>query len=49
MDLERIVSILIHLLEDQENAKISYRIIPSGEEMKRKMELPGVKSYTDQA
>lgn len=28
MDLERIVAILIHLLEDQENAKISYRIIP---------------------
>ena len=27
MDLERIVAILIHLLEDQENAKISYRII----------------------
>ena len=27
MDMERIVAILIHLLEDQENAKISYRII----------------------
>lgn len=28
MDIEKIVSILIHLLEDQENAKISYKIIP---------------------
>ena len=27
MDLERIVAILIHLLEDQEKEKISYRII----------------------
>lgn len=28
MNLERIVAILIHLLEDQEGAKIDYRIIP---------------------
>lgn len=36
MDLERIVAILIHLLEDQENAKISYRIIPSEDENDKK-------------
>lgn len=38
MELERIVSILIHLLEDQENAKISYQIIPPDENKKRKKE-----------
>lgn len=38
MDLERIVSILIRLLEDQENAKISYRIIPPDGEKERKKE-----------
>ena len=38
MELERIVSILIHLLEDQENAKISYRIIPPDENKKLKKE-----------
>lgn len=43
MDLERIVSILIRLLEDQENAKISYRIIPSGEEKEQKSGTKGVK------
>lgn len=38
MDLERIVAILIRLLEDQENAKISYRIIPPDGEKERKKE-----------
>lgn len=28
MNLEKITAILIRLLEDQENAKINYRIIP---------------------
>lgn len=28
MNLEKIVAILIRLLEDQENAKITYQIIP---------------------
>lgn len=28
LDIERIVSILIHLLEDQEDSKIRYEIIP---------------------
>lgn len=32
MDIERIVSILIKLLEDQENAKITYRIILADDE-----------------
>lgn len=32
MNLEKIVSILIHLLEDQENAKITYQIIPDNED-----------------
>jgi hypothetical protein len=36
MDLERIVAILIHLLEDQEDAKISYRIIPSEDKSDKK-------------
>lgn len=43
MDLERIVTILVQLLEDQEDAKISYRIIPLSEEKKQKMESPGIK------
>lgn len=34
MQLEKIVSILIHLLEDQENAKITYKIIPVDGESK---------------
>ena len=42
MDLERIVAILIHLLEDQENAKISYRIIPSEDENDKKDNIPTV-------
>lgn len=36
MDLERIVAILIHLLEDQEGAKIDYRIIPPEEKTDQK-------------
>jgi hypothetical protein len=31
VNLEKIVSILIRLLEDQENAKITYRIVPPEE------------------
>ena len=37
MDFEKIVAILIKLLEDQENAKITYRLIPT-EEIKAKEE-----------
>ena len=36
MNLERIVAILIHLLEDQEGTKINYRIIPPEEETDKK-------------
>lgn len=31
MDFEKIVAILIKLLEDQENADITYRLIPADE------------------
>lgn len=31
MDFEKIVAILIKLLEDQENANITYRLIPTEE------------------
>jgi len=40
VNLEKIVSILIRLLEDQENAKITYRIVPAEEEKSTKDE-PG--------
>lgn len=43
MDFERIVTILVQLLEDQEDAKIPYRIIPLSEEKKQKMESTGIK------
>lgn len=36
MDLEKIVSILIHLLEDQEGVKIIYEIIPVNKENEKK-------------
>lgn len=36
MDLEKIVSILIHLLEDQEGVKITYEIIPVKKENEKK-------------
>lgn len=36
MDLEKIVSILIKLLEDQENANITYQIIPEEKSKKEK-------------
>lgn len=35
IDIEKIVSILIKLLEDQENAKITYQIIPDKENKPR--------------
>lgn len=40
MNLEKIVSILIGLLEDQENAKITYQIVPVSKEKSTKAE-PG--------
>lgn len=36
MDLEKIVAILIHLLEDQENVKITYNIVLTDEEKSNK-------------
>jgi len=38
VNLENIVSILIRLLEDQENAKITYRIVPVDSEKSTKAE-----------
>lgn len=35
MELERIVSILVQLLEDQENTKISYTITPVEKEVQK--------------
>lgn len=35
IDIEKIVSVLIKLLEDQENAKITYQIIPGKENKPR--------------
>ncbi len=35
MNLEKIVSILISLLEDQENVKIKYQIIPEDDDTKK--------------
>lgn len=38
MDLETIVARLIRLLEDQENAKISYKITPVDDSEKQEQE-----------
>ena len=38
MELEKLVATIIHLLEEQESAKISYRIIPLNENRGQKKE-----------